>query len=136
MKPKELPVEYLSSADDVIQYIEAEDAPDWSVHHPYIPVDVGGTLVAKRANKTIKRTWYADKPLNVVETDAWWLNAEHTLLAIRCSWKVKQVPLWWQKNGGYVWYFERVNGVWEQRKLSGKRVKELLEAYRVLRMFE
>lgn len=136
MKPKELPVEYLSSADDVVQYIDAEDAPDWSVHHPYIPKDVGGTLVAKRANKTVKRTWYADKPVNVVETDAWWLNAEHTLLAVRCTWKVKQVPLWWQKNGSYVWYFERVQGVWEQRKLSGKRVKELLEAYRVLSMFQ
>jgi hypothetical protein len=136
MKPEKLPIEHLRRADEVMEYVEAEDAPDWSKRHPYIPVDTGGILRAKRADKWIKRSWRAPKAINVVETDAWWLNAEHTMLAIRCSWKVKAAPVWWGKNGSQVWYYEKVHGVWEKRKLSDKSVKALIGAYKTLSAFD
>jgi hypothetical protein len=124
MKYSELPVDYLPEAPEVLIYKHLEESPDWT-HHPFLPVIKGDKLEVCSANIVRKdqsswRYYYRTIKELVVISDAWWLDNEHTMVAVRCAWTDIRGDVWWKKNSSTVWFFERVAGEWVKRKLANK----------------
>lgn len=132
MKYNDLPVDYLPSADEVLVRTSLDQSPDWE-HHPYIPVIDGDRLMVYTANQVVKevspRRYYPRDVMQlVVATDAWWLNNEHTVVAVRCKWVDRAGDVWWKKNSSMVWFFEMYQGEWQKLKLTNKEIKGMMDS--------
>jgi hypothetical protein len=132
MKYTELPVGYLPEASEVLLFKHLDESPSWE-HHPFIPKIKGDKLEVCTANivrkdKTSYVYSYRSIKELVVESDAWWLNNEHTMLAVRCKWTDIKGDVWWKKNSSTVWFFEFVAGEWIKRKLANKDIRLLVDS--------
>lgn len=132
MKYADLPVAYLPEATEVLIFKHLDESPDWE-HHPYIPVIRGDRLEVCEANfVSVDRSvhYYRHRTIKdlVVESDAWWLNNEHTMVAVRCKWADRSGDVWWKKNSSMVWFYERRCGEWAKLKVTHREIKTLVES--------